>query len=194
MVKRTIQLLTFVFVAYTINAQNIWEDTNITQVNAEKAHASYIPFTKPAWENNNLDSSEQVKMLNGEWKFRYFQNPELVPNNISTEAIEQPETQRVQHRQEGGVGIAGDGLAQRQRAVGGELRHQPVGQRPDALVILLIGICNGIGMRRRGVVRSSRSADGPWRRLDVLRLGGILVFGRRHRRLVLGAHVAALDA
>ena len=87
MVKRTIQLLTFVFVAFTINAQNIWEDTNITEVNAEKAHASYIPFKKPAWENNSLYSSEQVIMLNGEWKFRYFQNPEQVPSNISKENI-----------------------------------------------------------------------------------------------------------
>ena len=87
MVKRTIQLLTFVFVALTINAQNIWEDTNITQVNAEKAHATYIPFNKPSWENNRLEDSEQVQMLNGEWKFRYFENPGLVPQGISNESI-----------------------------------------------------------------------------------------------------------
>ena len=86
MVKRTIQLLTFVFIAFTINAQNIWEDTNITQVNAEKAHSSYIPFNKPAWENNSLENSKQVIMLNGVWKFLYFENPGLVPKGISKES------------------------------------------------------------------------------------------------------------
>lgn len=85
--KRTIFLLAFAFLVYGLYAQNIWEDTNITQVNAEKAHASYIPFKKLTWENNRLEHSEQVKILNGEWKFRYFENPGLVPDNIYKEGI-----------------------------------------------------------------------------------------------------------
>lgn len=78
MKTRTFFILAFAIIAYGIKAQNIWEDTNITQVNAEKAHASYIPFDKPAWEKNRLEESKQVKILNGIWKFRYFENPGLV--------------------------------------------------------------------------------------------------------------------
>lgn len=87
MIKRTIYLLSFIFLVCNINAQNIWEDTNTTQVNAENAHSSYIPFDKPAWENNRLEESEQVKILNGTWKFRYFENPGLVPSDIFKESI-----------------------------------------------------------------------------------------------------------
>lgn len=85
--KRTIFLLAFAFLVYALYAQNIWEDTNITLVNAEKAHASYIPFKKLTWENNRLEDSEQVKILNGEWKFRYFENPGLVLDDIYKEGI-----------------------------------------------------------------------------------------------------------
>src|SRR5690554_7741977 len=87
MKTRTFFILAFAIIAYGIKAQNIWEDTNITQVNAEKAHASYIPFDKPAWEKNRLEESKQVKILNGIWKFRYFENPGLVPKDISKESI-----------------------------------------------------------------------------------------------------------
>ena len=87
MIKKILYLLTFTLVAFTLNAQAIWEDTNITQVYAEKAHSSYIPFDKPAWENNNLEESKQVIMLNGIWKFRYFKNHGLVPSEISKENI-----------------------------------------------------------------------------------------------------------
>ena len=87
MIKKILYLLTFTLVAFTLNAQAIWEDTNITQVNAEKAHSSHIQFDKPAWENNNLEESKQVIMLNGIWKFRYFKNHGLVPSEISKENI-----------------------------------------------------------------------------------------------------------
>ena len=92
MIRRTIYLLVFAFIAAGLFAQekkvNIWEDTNITQVNAEKAHASYIPFSKPAWENNSLNESPNVKILNGTWNFRYFKNPASVPANIYKESVD----------------------------------------------------------------------------------------------------------
>ena len=52
-----------------------------------KAHASYIPFKSPAWDNNNLKDSPNVKILNGIWKFRYFNNPESVPSDIHKESV-----------------------------------------------------------------------------------------------------------
>ncbi|MDD4776663.1 MAG: glycoside hydrolase family 2 TIM barrel-domain containing protein [Fermentimonas sp.] len=89
MIKRTIYLLVFALIAAGVFAQegkvNIWEDTGITQINAEKAHASYTPFTEPAWENNSLSESPNVKILNGTWKFRYFQNPDAVQADIAKE-------------------------------------------------------------------------------------------------------------
>lgn len=89
--KKTICLLLFSILVTGLFAQktevNIWEDTHITEVNAEKAHASYTPFSEPSWNSNRLEDSEQVKMLNGTWKFRYFKNPNLVPANISKEPV-----------------------------------------------------------------------------------------------------------
>lgn len=90
MIKKSIYLLVFVFITTGLYAQekevNIWEDTNITQINTEKAHASYIPFNQPEWVNNSLSESPNVKILNGAWKFRYFKNPDSVPANISKES------------------------------------------------------------------------------------------------------------
>ncbi len=90
--KRTIYLLAFTVITAGLFAQNnslndynIWEDFKTTQINAEKAHATYTPFTKLAWEKNELSESPQVKMLNGTWKFRYFKNPSLVPSDIYKE-------------------------------------------------------------------------------------------------------------
>ena len=49
--------------------------------------------------------------------------------------IEQFQAQHVQRREEGCVRIVRKRIAQRQRAVGGELGDQPVGDRPHALVV-----------------------------------------------------------
>ena len=87
--KKTLHLIVFTIITAGLFAQtniknknNVWENTDITQINAEKAHASYIPFTKPEWDNNELFESPQVKNLNGTWKFQYFENPSLVPADI----------------------------------------------------------------------------------------------------------------
>jgi beta-galactosidase len=91
MINKKTLLLLITFITAGLFAQgkdvNIWEDFNITQINAEKAHASYIPFKSPAWDNNNLKDSPNVKILNGIWKFRYFNNPESVPSDIHKESV-----------------------------------------------------------------------------------------------------------
>ncbi len=76
--KKTISLLFFFLIAITLSAKtnlqnkkNIWEDTNITQVNAEKAHATY-----------GFTDSALVQNLNGTWKFHYFKSPGAVTSNI----------------------------------------------------------------------------------------------------------------
>lgn len=86
MAKRVINLLFFIFLLVFANAQvNDWENLEITQINAEKAHASYIPFERLNWEDNVLDHSPLVQILNGNWKFLYFENPGLIPPNIHLE-------------------------------------------------------------------------------------------------------------
>ena len=103
-------------------------------------------------------------------------------------AIEQLQAQHVQRRHEGDVRIVGDRVAQRQGAVGGELGDEPIGDWPHALV-LLGQLGRGIH-RRLGVVVGGGSRAGPG-------LLGIAiaraVLRRRHRRLVFGPDVAALD-
>ncbi len=86
MTKRIINILFSILLIATVNAQvNDWENLEITTLNAEKAHASYVPFNNLSWDKNNLEDSPLVKMLNGTWKFRYFENPGSIPSNIYRE-------------------------------------------------------------------------------------------------------------
>src|SRR5690554_5952963 len=81
--KRLIIWLLSVLVSATSYAQvNDWENHEITQINAEEAHASYVPFQQAAWQNNSPEESPLVRILNGTWKFRYFENPGQVPSDI----------------------------------------------------------------------------------------------------------------
>ena len=82
---RTITLFLFTFLFITVQAQvNDWENYEITEINAEKAHASYVPFQQAEWEKNSLEESPLVRILNGTWKFQYFESPARVPNDIHT--------------------------------------------------------------------------------------------------------------
>lgn len=83
MANKNTFLLIFSFLITLTHAQvNDWENLEITALNAEKAHASYVPFNNLSWDGNNLENSPLVKMLNGTWKFRYFENPASIPSNI----------------------------------------------------------------------------------------------------------------
>src|SRR5690554_946462 len=82
---RTIILFLFTFLFVTAQAQvNDWESHEITGINEEKAHASYVPFQQAEWEKNSLEESPLVRVLNGTWKFQYFESPARVPENIHT--------------------------------------------------------------------------------------------------------------
>lgn len=59
---------------------NDWENTAVNAINTEKPHATYVPFDKLEW--NTKAKSSLVKSLNGKWKFKYYKNPSLVPNDF----------------------------------------------------------------------------------------------------------------
>ena len=86
MAHRFVHLFFFTLLAMIATAQeNDWENPEITQINTEKVHATYVPFRQLSWSDNALEQSPQVKMLNGIWKFRYFRNPGLIPSGIHRE-------------------------------------------------------------------------------------------------------------
>lgn len=83
MSKKLIVFFVFAFWAGAGIAQQYeWENFSVTQINSEKAHATYIPFESLSWGGNTLENSSCVQVLNGVWKFRYFKNPLLVPATI----------------------------------------------------------------------------------------------------------------
>ena len=86
MARRIVHLIFLTLLSLTATAQgNDWENPEITQINTEKAHATYIPFSQLQWSDNTLAQSPQVKLLNGTWQFRYFRNPGLIPSGIHRE-------------------------------------------------------------------------------------------------------------
>ena len=82
--KKVIGFSVFIFTLGNIFAQvSHRENLSVTQIRAEKSHATYIPFeTLPRDRNNTLEKSPLVKFLNGTWKFKYFKNPSLIPADI----------------------------------------------------------------------------------------------------------------
>ena len=112
---------------------------------------------------------------------------------VEPETVEQLEAKRVQDGQEGGVGIVGDGLAQRQRPVRRELGHQAIRERPDALV-LLVALRGGMATGEDGPREVADAPLGLAARAVLARvLLAFLAVACRHRLLVLRAHIAALD-
>ena len=81
--KKFVGFLLVIFYVGVVSAQvNDWENLAVTQINAEKAHATYVPFETLSWNNNTLEKSSLVQFLNGTWKFAYFKNPSLIPSDI----------------------------------------------------------------------------------------------------------------
>lgn len=82
MLKNKLQLLSIVIFTNTlVFSQKPWEDLSITSINTEQAHASYIPYASID-EINSGKQSSFVLFLNGEWNFKYFENPFLVPDGF----------------------------------------------------------------------------------------------------------------
>mgnify|MGYP001023956609 FL=1 len=81
--KKFVGFLLVIFYVGVVSAQvNDWENLAVTQINAEKAHATYVPFETLSWNNNTLEKSSLVQFLNGTWKFAYFKNSSLIPSDI----------------------------------------------------------------------------------------------------------------
>lgn len=62
---------------------NEWEDEKIFMVNKETPHAWFIPYEniEKAREANPLNS-KYYKLLNGDWKFRFFESPRNTTENF----------------------------------------------------------------------------------------------------------------
>ncbi|GAE92240.1 beta-galactosidase [Gracilibacillus boraciitolerans JCM 21714] len=60
-----------------------WETLSVLHRNREAARAYYIPFTtkEAAWTGQR-SNSDRFQLLNGTWKFAYYQTPEEVPEQI----------------------------------------------------------------------------------------------------------------
>ena len=71
----------FLFVVQTNGQQSDWENLEVSSINTEKAHASYIPYSSLV-EAEARGASTMVKNLNGDWKFKYLKNPSLIPNKF----------------------------------------------------------------------------------------------------------------
>lgn len=101
---------------------------------------------------------------------------------VAAKAIEELQRERVQRRRERHMRIGAKSVAQRERAVRGQLGHQPIGDRPQTFVGVRrfgdrIGACRGV-------------------RIALVTCGGRVRIGFRRggkRSLVLGTDEAALD-
>jgi beta-galactosidase len=57
-----------------------WENPRVFSVNAEKPHATFIPFAdEPTARAGDKTASPFFKSLNGEWKFKWVERPADVP-------------------------------------------------------------------------------------------------------------------
>ena len=87
MARRIVHLIFLTLLSLTATAQgNDWENPEITHINTEKAHATYVPFGQLQWNDNTLAQSPQVQLLNGTWQFRFFRYPGLIPSGIYRES------------------------------------------------------------------------------------------------------------
>ncbi|MEM3715857.1 MAG: glycoside hydrolase family 2 TIM barrel-domain containing protein [Candidatus Bathyarchaeia archaeon] len=60
-----------------------WENPRITGINKEPAHATLIPYPDEDTALTCLkDSSPWLMTLNGEWRFKLYENPHLVPRDF----------------------------------------------------------------------------------------------------------------
>ena len=60
---------------------NPWENTAVTQINATKAHASFVPYRSLA-DAEAGGVSSMIRSLNGAWHFKYVETPSLVPDGF----------------------------------------------------------------------------------------------------------------
>ncbi len=76
--------------------QSDWENQEVLQRGREQAHASYVPFadSETAIDGERTDSP-WFSLLNGEWKFQLFPNPESVPEDFNAESFNDSDWDRI---------------------------------------------------------------------------------------------------
>lgn len=80
MLKKILALVIICWTVTLVHSQEVlseWENPEINSVNAEPAHASYIPYRSVAEVERG--ESSMVHSLNGKWKFKYISGIEASP-------------------------------------------------------------------------------------------------------------------
>ncbi|HYE83417.1 MAG TPA: glycoside hydrolase family 2 TIM barrel-domain containing protein [Clostridia bacterium] len=66
-----------------INIKKYWEDPNVLQINREKPRAYYIPYKdEEAALFKRREASPFCQLLNGSWKFKYYESIKLVEDGF----------------------------------------------------------------------------------------------------------------
>ncbi|UCF38125.1 MAG: DUF4981 domain-containing protein [Acidobacteriota bacterium] len=76
-------------IAHAQGQANDWEDPGVFKKNVEPPHASYIPFQDEA-SALSFDRSRSTlfRLLNGNWRFHFLDNPLDVPEGFSDESFD----------------------------------------------------------------------------------------------------------
>lgn len=85
------QLLTgfFLLFAFTVFAQNEWENPQVNQVNCEPAHATFVPYqTETDALKFDKSVSANYQSLNGTWKFNWVDNVKSKPDGFESPAFD----------------------------------------------------------------------------------------------------------
>ena len=89
---------------------------------------------------------------------------------------EHRQAQRVQQGKERGIGRIGERVAQRQRTLGGQFGHEPVGQRTDG-VVFVVGLFASLHLATDAYRRAGRSNSGSLTFVAVSTFRGRFIFG-----------------
>ncbi len=69
--------------------QNDWENPQLTGINNEPPHASFLPYdTEEAALKNDWSASPWSILLNGTWKFNWSENPEKRPEDFYLDSFD----------------------------------------------------------------------------------------------------------
>ena len=85
------QLLTgfFLLFAFTVFAQNEWENPQVNQVNCEPTHATFVPYqTETDALKFDKSVSANYQSLNGTWKFNWVDNVKSKPDGFESPAFD----------------------------------------------------------------------------------------------------------
>ena len=60
-----------------------WENPAVFEKGQTQPHAFHVPYSsKQSALKNNVDKCGNFQLLNGQWKFKWVETPEQVPQNL----------------------------------------------------------------------------------------------------------------